>query len=39
MGQSIFEYGFEFAEKIDYEIADFCHGGVNDPAVTKNYPQ
>jgi hypothetical protein len=31
-GLSLFEYGFEFAEKIDYEIADFCHSGfIDDP--------
>jgi hypothetical protein len=29
------EYGFEFAEKIDYEIADFCHSGFDDTSVTK----
>jgi hypothetical protein len=23
-GLSLFEYGFEFAEKINYEISDFC---------------
>jgi hypothetical protein len=26
------EYGFEFAKKIDYEIADFRDSGVNDTA-------
>jgi hypothetical protein len=24
----LFEYGFEFVKKIDYEISDFCHSGV-----------
>jgi hypothetical protein len=23
--KAFFEYGFEIAKKIDYEIADFCH--------------
>jgi hypothetical protein len=31
---SLFEYGFEFAKKIDYEIADFGHSGVIYTAVT-----
>jgi hypothetical protein len=30
--------GFEFPEKIDYEIADFRHSCVNDTAVTKKDP-
>jgi hypothetical protein len=34
MGYRLFEYAFEFAEKIDYEIADFSHSSVNDIAVT-----
>jgi hypothetical protein len=32
---ALFEYGFEFAKKIDYEIADLVHSGVNDASVTK----
>jgi hypothetical protein len=35
IGESLFEYGFEFAMKINYKIADF-HSGVNDNDVTKN---
>jgi hypothetical protein len=34
--KTFLEYGFEFAEKIDYEIVDFHSSGVNDTAVTKN---
>jgi hypothetical protein len=33
MGYRLFEYGFEFAKKIDHKIADFGHIGVNDIAV------
>jgi hypothetical protein len=33
------EYGFKFAKKIDYEIADFVHNCVNDTAVTENNPK
>jgi hypothetical protein len=36
---NFFEYVFEFAKKIDYEIADFCNSFVNDTTVTKNYLQ
>jgi hypothetical protein len=34
--KAFFEYGFAFAKKIDYEIANFSHSGVNENAVTKN---
>jgi hypothetical protein len=35
MSSSHFEYGFEFVKKIDYEIADLGHSGINDTTVTK----
>jgi hypothetical protein len=37
-GLNLSEYDFEFAKKIDYEIADFGHSGGNDTTVTKNDP-
>jgi hypothetical protein len=33
----LFAYGFKFAEKFDFEIADFVVNGVNDTGNQQNF--